>query len=232
MKNLNFLCNGRVAHRRRLQAVAKSFIIQQNRAAGQKLKRERPVPVIDEIRGLHIAKAEAILLDGALLLAVCYAQLIMRIFVALDLDQGIRERIQKFVEKICAAAPDARWISEESLHVTLKFIGEQPDDAIAQIEASLRSIHGEPFQVSFSGTGFFPTPRAARVFWIGIEAEDALARLAKTIDAALAKLGIREEDRAFSPHLTLARTRGGSGAPGRHKGGKPNRQFAKLQDFL
>jgi RNA 2',3'-cyclic 3'-phosphodiesterase len=156
----------------------------------------------------------------------------MRIFVALDLDQAIRERIQKFVEQIHTAAPDARWISEEFLHVTLKFIGEQPDDAIAQIEASLRSIHGEPFQVSFSGTGFFPTPRAARVFWIGIEAEDALARLAKTIDAALAKLGIREEDRAFSPHLTLARTRGGSGAPGRHQGDKPNRQFAKLQEFL
>jgi len=156
----------------------------------------------------------------------------MRIFVALDLDQAIRERIQKFVEQIHTAAPDARWISEESLHVTLKFIGERADTAISQIEAALRSIQAEPFQVSFSGTGFFPTPRAARVFWIGIEAQDALARLAKTIDAALAKLGIPQEDRAFSPHLTLARTRGGSGAPGRHKEEKPNRQFAKLQEFL
>jgi 2'-5' RNA ligase len=156
----------------------------------------------------------------------------MRIFVALDLDQAIRERIQKFVEQIHTAAPDARWISEESLHVTLKFIGEQPDDAIAQIEASLRSIQAEAFQVSFRGSGFFPTPRAARVFWIGIEAQDALARLAKAIDAALAKLGIPKEDRAFSPHLTLARTRGGSGAPGRRKDDKLNHQFAKLQKFL
>src|SRR2546430_61348 len=90
-------------------------------------------------------------------LPVCYAQRIMRIFVALDLDQAIRERIQKFVEEICAAAPDARWISGDSMHVTLKFIGEQPDTAMSQIEVSLRSIHAEPFQVSFSGTGFFPT---------------------------------------------------------------------------
>jgi RNA 2',3'-cyclic 3'-phosphodiesterase len=87
----------------------------------------------------------------------------MRIFVALDLDQAIRERIQKFVEQIHTAAPDARWISEEFLHVTLKFIGERADTAISQIEAALRSIQAEPFQVSFSGTGFFPTPRAARV---------------------------------------------------------------------
>lgn len=165
-------------------------------------------------------------------LPVCYAQRDMRIFVALDLDSAIRERIQKFVEEIRTTAPDPRWINEESLHVTLKFIGEQPDAAIADIEASLRSIRAEPFPVRFTGTGFFPKPRAARVFWIGIQAEGSLPRLAKTIDEAAAKIGIPKEDRAFSPHLTLARTRGGSGAPGRRKGDKTNRQFAKLHEFL
>jgi 2'-5' RNA ligase len=159
----------------------------------------------------------------------------MRIFVALDLDRPIRERIQKFVEEIRAMAPDARWISGESLHVTLKFLGEQPDAKVSQIEASLKSADAEPFPVSFCGTGFFPTQKAARVFWIGIEANDALARLAKTVDESLAGIGIPgipKEDRAFSPHLTLARTRGGSGAPGRLKEDKTNRQFAKLQEFL
>jgi RNA 2',3'-cyclic 3'-phosphodiesterase len=163
---------------------------------------------------------------------VCYAQPAMRIFVALDLDSAIRERIQKFVEEVRVTAPDARWISGEALHVTLKFIGEQPDAAIAQIEAALRSIRAGPFQVSFSGTGFFPTPRAARVFWIGIQAEDALTRLAKTIDESLGLIGIPKDDRAYSPHLTLARARGGSGAPGQRKGDKSNHQFAKLQEFL
>jgi RNA 2',3'-cyclic 3'-phosphodiesterase len=156
----------------------------------------------------------------------------MRIFVALDLDSAIRERIQKFVEEVRATPPDARWISSEALHVTLKFIGEQPDAVIAQIEAALRSIQAGPFQVSFSGTGFFPTPRAARVFWIGIRAEDALTRLAKTIDESLGIIGIPKDDRAFSPHLTLARARGRSAAPGRREGDKSNRQFAKLQEFL
>lgn len=156
----------------------------------------------------------------------------MRIFVALDLNQAIRERIQKFVEEIRSTAPDARWISGESLHVTLKFIGECPDEKVRQIEASLGSVQAEPFQVTFSGAGFFPTPRTARVFWAGIEACDALAQLAKTIDKSLTGTGIPKEDRAFSPHLTLARIRGGSGAPGRRKDDKPNRQFAELQDFL
>jgi 2'-5' RNA ligase len=156
----------------------------------------------------------------------------MRIFVALDLDQPIRERIQNFVEEIRTAAPDVRWIGSASLHVTLKFIGEWPDAKVPHIEALLGSIQAEPFQVTFSGAGFFPTPRAARVFWIGIEAKDALTRLAKTIDESLAGTGIPKEDRAFSPHVTLARTRGGSGAPGRRKDDKANRQFAKLQEFL
>ena len=156
----------------------------------------------------------------------------MRIFVALDLDRPVRERIQKFVEAIRPAAPQPRWMSGESLHLTLKFVGEQPDARVSQIEASLRSVSVEPFSVSFCGTGFFPTPRAARVFWIGIEAKDALTRLAMTIDESLATIGIPEEDRAFSPHLTLARARGGSGAPGRHKDDKANRQFAKLQELL
>jgi 2'-5' RNA ligase len=118
------------------------------------------------------------------------------------------------------------------LHVTLKFIGEKPEPMLAQIEAALCSIHAEPFQLRFSGTGFFPTPRAARVFWIGIEAPDALTDLARQIDEALTKIGIPKEDRAFSPHLTLARSRGGSGAPGPRRGDKPNRQFTQLQEFL
>lgn len=178
--------------------------------------------------------AEAILLDEDALAAREFAMLNrgMRIFVALDLDPAIRQRIQDFVDEIRYTAPDVRWISGEALHVTLKFIGERPEAAVKQIEASLESIHSEPFQLRFSGTGFFPTAKAARVFWIGIEAEDTLIHLARIIDQTLAKIGIAKEDRAFNPHLTLARARGGSGAPGSRRGDKPNRQFAKLQEFL
>ena len=156
----------------------------------------------------------------------------MRTFVALDMDSAIRQRIQHFMEEVRGLAPDVRWLNPESLHVTLKFIGEKPDAKVSQIVEVLSSISTEPFQLRFRGAGFFPTAKAARVFWIGIEAEDALTLLARAIDESLAKIGIAKEDRAFSPHLTLARASGRSGAPGPRKNDKTNRLFAKLQDFL
>jgi RNA 2',3'-cyclic 3'-phosphodiesterase len=177
----------------------------------------------------------------------------MRIFIALDIDSEIRERIREFVEQVRGNAPDARWVGEESLHVTLKFVGEKAEAEVKRIEGALGSIQAEQLQLSFRETGFFPTVKAARVFWIGVEGQDpilshrtrqgwgnpgekwgnpGLVDLAKAIDESLAKLGIPEEARAFSPHLTLARVKGGSGAPGWRKGDRPTRQFAALQAYL
>ncbi len=53
----------------------------------------------------------------------------MRLFVALDLDDAIRNRIARFLDGVRAFAPDARWVQPESLHITLKFIGEQSEEA-------------------------------------------------------------------------------------------------------
>jgi 2'-5' RNA ligase len=152
----------------------------------------------------------------------------MRIFVALDLDDEIRKRIQQFVDEVRGWAPSARWITPESLHITLKFIGEKPEPLVNQIDGALGQLAVTPFRVTFSGSGFFPTPRAARVFWAGIEAEPGLSELAQKIEDSLADLGIPKEQRSFSPHLTLARASRGSGAPGWIEGDKPNPQFAKL----
>lgn len=156
----------------------------------------------------------------------------MRLFVGLDIDEEIRKKIAQFVERVSGLAPDARWVSSESLHVTLKFIGETPDAMVDDITAALKRVSGELFRVSFRGCGFFPTAKSARVFWVGIDADSGLATLAKAVDSALVELGIPEEKRGFSPHLTLARGGGGSGAPAWRKGDRPNRQFAALQSRL
>lgn len=156
----------------------------------------------------------------------------MRIFIALDIDSAIRDKIREFMGKIRGNAPHVRWVTEQSLHITLKFIGEKPDSGVKQVEQALSSIQAEQFQLSFGTTGFFPTAKAARVFWIGIDAEPGLVHLVQTIEASLATLGIPKEAREFSPHLTLARSRGGSGAPAWRKGDTPNRQFAQLQTYL
>lgn len=156
----------------------------------------------------------------------------MRLFIALDIDDGIRERLARFIDGVRNFAPDARWVKPESLHVTLKFIGEQPDDAGETIKQALSTVVTGATEIDFRGYGFFPTAKAARVFWIGMEAGPELASLAAAIDAKLSTLGIAKEDRAFSPHLTLARAAGGSGAPRRLQGDRPNREFQHLQEKL
>ena len=75
----------------------------------------------------------------------------MRLFVALDIDEEIRKKIAQFVERVRGLAPHARWVTAESLHVTLKFIGEKPDAMVDDIKAELKRISGEPFRVSFRG---------------------------------------------------------------------------------
>src|SRR5262249_37599499 len=112
----------------------------------------------------------------------------MRLFVALDIDEEIRHRIAEFIERVRRLAPDARWVSAESVHVTLKFIGEKPDAMVGDIESALKTISGEPFRVSFRGCGFFPTAKSARVFWAGIDADSGLAALAEAVESTLRKL--------------------------------------------
>jgi 2'-5' RNA ligase len=152
----------------------------------------------------------------------------MRLFVALDIDAEIRQRIAKFTEGLEAFAPAPRWVSADSLHVTLKFVGETQD--YEKIRAALKEVHGEQVELSFRGYGFFPTPRSPRVFWIGIEADARLASLACKIDESLGALGIEKESRAYTPHLTLARS--GSGRPSRQKGDQANNNFELVQKRL
>jgi RNA 2',3'-cyclic 3'-phosphodiesterase len=158
--------------------------------------------------------------------------LLMRLFIALDIDDAIRERIARFTEGVRGFAPDARWVKPESLHVTLKFIGEQPEAIVERIKGMLGTIQAGTTEILFHGYGFFPTAKSARVFWVGMEADPELASLAAAVDEKMASLGIAKEERAFSPHLTLARGGGGSGSPRWRKGDGPNRTFQILQGKL
>jgi RNA 2',3'-cyclic 3'-phosphodiesterase len=152
----------------------------------------------------------------------------MRIFIGIDLDEEIRAKIARFLEGVRGFAPDARWVRPESLHITLKFIGEQKPEQVDAISESLRRVEGWAMDIRLGGHGFFPTAKSPRVFWIGIQAGPELVALAANIDVGVAELGIPREDRPFSPHLTLARAGGGSGSPKRQKGDRPNSVFAVL----
>ena len=156
----------------------------------------------------------------------------MRVFIALDIEDAIRERISRFMDGVREFAPDARWVRPESLHVTLKFIGEKPPEAVEQIKKALAAVQRGTVEMTFRGHGFFPTAKSARVFWVGIESGPALASLANAVDDVTAGLGIPKEERAFNPHLTLARGGGGSGSPRRQNGDRSNKSFQRLQEKL
>ncbi len=156
----------------------------------------------------------------------------MRIFIALDIDDEIRSRITRFVDGVREFAPDARWVRPESMHITLKFVGEKPAKAVEEITKALNQVHGPAMDIAFRGYGFFPAPRSARVFWVGIEAGAELAKLAAAVDEAMANLKIPKEDHPFSPHLTLARRGGGSGTPKSQRRDPPNSNFARVQANL
>ena len=136
----------------------------------------------------------------------------MRIFIALDIPAEIRARITEYMDRARGYALEARWARPEGLHVTLKFVGEVNDAKVQEIRSALAGVRAQPFEVKFSGAGFFPTPKSPRVFWIGVEGGEVLIQLARALDNVTHRLGIAKEERAFSPHLTLARAGTGSGS--------------------
>jgi 2'-5' RNA ligase len=129
----------------------------------------------------------------------------MRIFIALDIPAQVRERLDEYMERSRSYAPEARWARVESLHVTLKFVGEVSEELVERMKPALSQVKAAPFAVKFEGIGFFPNAKSPRVFWAGVDGGEALSRLASVVDAALEKLGITREEEAYHPHLTLAR---------------------------
>jgi RNA 2',3'-cyclic 3'-phosphodiesterase len=130
----------------------------------------------------------------------------MRLFIALEIPSPVRKNLAELLKSLHAVSPQTRWVRPETLHVTLKFIGEVPETKLSAIRMGLSHIRSDQsVTLDFRGLGFFPNEKHPRVFWAGIEASPNLKTLAADIDKATEKLGIPSEQRAFSPHLTLAR---------------------------
>ena len=130
----------------------------------------------------------------------------MRLFVALDLLQEVREQLGGLMERLRQLCAGARWVRPEGIHVTLKFIGHVESAQCEAICQALDPVHLDaPVQMQFRGLGFFPNERRPRVMWCGVEGSRNLSRLAADIEESLAPLGVERETRAYTPHLTLAR---------------------------
>ena len=130
----------------------------------------------------------------------------MRAFIAIDLPEPLHAALAEAQQSFRSACRDARWTRPEGIHLTLKFLGEISDAQTKQVVEALAQIgQFDPFSVEVKGFGFFPQAHRPRVFWAGVMAPPALAELAAHVESHMEKIGFAREDRAFSPHLTLAR---------------------------
>lgn len=129
----------------------------------------------------------------------------MRLFTGIDLSEEIRERLERLLMHLRPAA-HLKWSAVYNLHLTLKFIGEWPEDKLPQLQDALRLVPArQPFQADVKGVGWYPNPHHPRVFWVGVQGGEPLLALVHDVERALATTGIPNENRDFSAHLTLAR---------------------------
>ena len=131
----------------------------------------------------------------------------MRLFTGIELPEQMREKLERLLTHLRPTA-HLKWSPVYNLHLTVKFIGEWPEEKLPQLEDALRSLPTrDPIPAEVKGLGWYPNPGRPRVFWVGVNAGDALTGLVRDTDKALASLGIAAEDRPFSAHLTLARVK-------------------------
>jgi 2'-5' RNA ligase len=161
----------------------------------------------------------------------------MRLFVALELPAGVRAELENLIARLKPLCRAARWARPEGMHVTLKFIGHEIADSEAEKLAAARVAlatvkSAAPVDIQYRGIGFFPDARRPRVVWCGMHASTNLALLAAEIEKALAPLGIPPEERAFVPHLTLARfkTPEGVGSLAREAEKSANTEFGSARE--
>jgi len=128
----------------------------------------------------------------------------IRLFVAIDLPETVRDRLGA----MCAGVPGARWVDPANLHLTLRFIGEVDNPVADDIDATLSAIHVPRFDLWLRDVGFFGRGRGVRALWAGVDASDGLMRLQDKVENAVCAAGLARETRKFTPHVTLARLRG------------------------
>jgi RNA 2',3'-cyclic 3'-phosphodiesterase len=138
----------------------------------------------------------------------------MRCFVAIELAEDVRRPLIEFLGRLPRAS-GVRWVTPDQLHITLKFLGEVPEQRLGTVQGVVTDAAAEiaPFTIQLAGLGAFPTPRSPRVLWCGVQDEQqACGRWVAAADPRFAALGYEPEERAFTPHLTLGRSKDPSGA--------------------
>ncbi len=134
----------------------------------------------------------------------------IRTFIAVELPPEIREAMAGVQAELKKSGADVGWVRAEGVHLTLKFLGDVEEGEVVKLcDALSGMLAGEaPFILRAKGIGAFPTPKAPRVVWLGVEGDtERLSALAETVERVCAGLKFPRESRPFKSHLTLGRVK-------------------------
>jgi RNA 2',3'-cyclic 3'-phosphodiesterase len=133
-----------------------------------------------------------------------------RLFVAIRPPLPVRQRLLASMGGISGA----RWQSDDQLHLTLRFIGEVDRHLAGDVHAALGGIRHAPFALALNGLGSFDRRGFPGAVWVGVTPHEQVKALHKKVDSALARVGLPPDERAFLPHITIARLNRSAGPIG------------------
>lgn len=154
-----------------------------------------------------------------------------RLFVAIRLPPPVRARLLDLMGGVAGA----RWLDEEQLHVTLRFIGEVDRHLARDVDAALSSVRHPAFSIALNGLGAFDRRGEPVILWAGLAPQEPLRALHRKVDQALVRAGMEPDRRAYMPHVTLARLPRGAGPVGsliEQSGGITSPPFAVDRFYL
>ncbi|NUO63706.1 MAG: RNA 2',3'-cyclic phosphodiesterase [Gemmatimonadaceae bacterium] len=136
----------------------------------------------------------------------------MRLFLAINPPSELRGSLAEAMRPLRDAAPGLRWVSAERVHLTVRFLGDQPIERLAEIRVAVDTAAARHVEapVALGRLGAFPNFRRARVVWLGVAPDPRLELLHHDVEEACVRLGFEPEGRPFRPHLTIARVPDGA----------------------
>jgi len=141
----------------------------------------------------------------------------LRTFIAIELADEVKKGLSRAIERLAALDDTVKWVAAGNLHLTVKFLGDVPENLVPELLEALRDITRNvgPFELKVAGLGAFPSVARPRVVWAGCDGPaDVLGNLARDVDRATRFTGAKADKRRFVGHITLGRVRGKGGGAG------------------
>jgi 2'-5' RNA ligase len=134
----------------------------------------------------------------------------MRVFIAIELPEEIKNALQRLQLRLRQTGADVKWVAQQNIHLTLKFLGEIDDEKANSLSQAIEDIakRHSVFTLHIAKLGAFPKRESPRVIWVGIgQGDEQVKKIALALEEKIALLGIPKEERPFSSHITIGRTR-------------------------